>query len=419
MKKLVAIHLALGFALGPAVEASASETPDQHVAQQRAALPPAAMQAAQAMLAQRSGGFSVGTGVRGQAASLTRFGDIQADTQYPIASASKFLAAATVMAVVDEGKLQLDAPIATWLPTLPPAAGKLTLRQLLSQTSGLAGVKGEYYDLAQDHRITLEQSAMDVTQRPLISVPGEVFAYGSAGFQLAGAAVEAATGQRWAQVFQDKIATPLGMTRTYWTHLRLDSADELPLTDEQGGPRRLLAVLGDAWADSARRGQAVVALMDQGPYLVQRQAIHTAPATAQWLATPRGDSTGVTLDLPDEPEGMTYDLASGQVRPGGRGVRIYALSVHADIPRRPGRHGLDAIEQHAMLRASSLRMEWPRQAGDVLEVTGGKLLVWASDATQRFPSGFGTDGRLFTPDDPMVALPRGYTLVTLDPQGFR
>lgn len=229
--KLVAICLALSTGLGLAVDASAMEAPEQHVAPQRTALPPVAVQAAYAMLAQGSGGFSVGTGVRGQEAVLTRFGDIRADTQYPIASASKFLAAATVMAVVDEGKLQLDAPIATWLPKLPPAAGKLTLRQLLSQTSGLAGVKGEYYDLAQDHRITLEQSAMDVTQRPLVSMPGEVFAYGSAGFQLAGAAVEAATGQRWAQVFQDRIATPLGMTHTYWTHLRLDSADELPVAE--------------------------------------------------------------------------------------------------------------------------------------------------------------------------------------------
>lgn len=72
-----------------------------------------------------------------------------------------------------------------------------------------------------------------------------------------------------------------------------------------------------------------------------------------------------------------------------------------------------------MLRASSVRTEWPRQSGDILEPTGGKLLVWASDATQRFPSGFGADGRLFTADDPMVTLPRGYTVVTLEPQGLR
>lgn len=83
--------------------------------------------------------ISAGIGVRDKVISLAHFGGIQPDTQYPIASASKFLTAATVMAVVDDGRLQLDAPISTWLPKLPPAAGKLTLRQLLSQASGLAG----------------------------------------------------------------------------------------------------------------------------------------------------------------------------------------------------------------------------------------------------------------------------------------
>lgn len=194
-------------------------------------LSPAAQQAAQAMLADGSGGFSVGYGVREQGFALSHFGDVQADTQYPIASASKFLTAATVMALVDDGLLELDAPIASWLPRLPQAAGQLSLRQLLSQTSGLAGSKGEYYDLSQDHRITLEQSALELSESPLVSVPGEVFAYGAPGFQLAGAVVEAVTGKRWAEVFADKIATPLGMNHTYWTHLRLDSEAELPLAE--------------------------------------------------------------------------------------------------------------------------------------------------------------------------------------------
>jgi len=185
------------------------------------------------------------------------------------------------------------------------------------------------------------------------------------------------------------------------------------------GSRRLTAVLGDAWMDSARRGQVVVALLDQGPYLVERQAAYVASPRAQWLVTPRGDSTSVAIDLPADPEGTTFDLATGRVRPGGNGVRVFALAVYADLPLRQGRHSLDAIEQHAMLRASSMRMEWPRQSGNILEPTGGKLLVWASDANQHFPSGFGADGRLFTSDDPMTTLPRGYSVVTLDPQGFR
>jgi CubicO group peptidase (beta-lactamase class C family) len=196
-----------------------------------ASLSPEATKAAERMIEKGAGGFSVGVGVRSKVKSLVNFGGIQPDTQYPIASASKFLTAATVMAVVDDGKLSLDKPVATWLPSLSGPAGKLTLRHLLSQTSGLAGAKGEGYDLAQDHRMTLEKSALEIAQRPLVSRPGEVFAYGGPGFQIAGAAVEAATGMRWAEVFQEKLAGPLGMSRTYWMHLRFDRTDELPVSE--------------------------------------------------------------------------------------------------------------------------------------------------------------------------------------------
>lgn len=203
----------------------------QGVVLQGTALPEAATRAALDMSSKGAGGFSVGVGTRDQIVSLVNFGNMKADTQYPIASASKFLTAATALALVDEGKLSLDKPVSTWLPELSADAGKLTLRQLLSQTSGLAGSNGELYELAQDHRITLKESAIEVSQRPLISKPGAVFAYGGPGFQVVGAVVEAVTGKRWRDVFQEKIGGPLGMTKTYWTHLRMDTSEELPVAE--------------------------------------------------------------------------------------------------------------------------------------------------------------------------------------------
>lgn len=251
-------------------------------------LPPAAVKAANAMIANGAGGFSVGFGVRDKVTSLVGFGGIKPDTQYPIASASKFLVGATVMALVDDGTLQLDVPVSIWMPHLPPHAGKLTLRQLLSQTSGLAGSNGEFYEFAQDHRITLAESAMDVTQRPLISEPGKVFAYGSPGFQVIGAVVEAATGKRWAQVFGDKIGTPLDMTRTYWTHLQLTSTAELPVAETrnptlQGGAvstaEDYLHLLGMLAQGGEYGGQRVVSrqsvaemMRDQTPHSVMTPA---------------------------------------------------------------------------------------------------------------------------------------------------
>ena len=304
---------------------------------QGAPLPAEAAQAATRMAAKGAGGFSVGFGVRDKVVSLVNFGGMAPGTQYPIASASKFLTAATVMAVVDEGRLSLDAPISTWLPRLPDAAGRLTLRQLLSQTSGLAGSQGEFYDLAQDHRITLEQSALDVAQRALINRPGEVFAYGSPGFQLAGAAVEAATGKRWAQVFQEKIAAPLGMTRTYWTHLRLDRSDELPVAET------LNPVLqGDA-VSTAEDCLRFLSMLAQGG-MYEGRRILSAKAIDQMLSdqtpTARMMPTGASV-LPD----AHYSLGSWCESWDGQGVcrrnsSIGLFGVYPWVEKKSGRFGI-------------------------------------------------------------------------------
>ncbi|MFW5691595.1 MAG: S41 family peptidase [Chloroflexota bacterium] len=52
------------------------------------------------------------------------------------------------------------------------------------------------------------------------------------------------------------------------------------------------------------------------------------------------------------------------------------------------------------------------------DVVGGKLLIWAPDDAQGFPAGFGEDGRLFTEDDPIMAVPAGWSVVDLDVTPF-
>jgi CubicO group peptidase (beta-lactamase class C family) len=145
-------------------------------------------------------------------------GKIAPDQEFPIASASKWMTAALVMTVVDEGKLSLDAPISTVLPEFQGPAAKTTLRQLLSQTSG-EGSLMSMVDIKQDARITLGESAAQVARRPLEDTPGTVFKYGGPGFQVAGAMVEKVTGRRWADLFDERITKPLGMKTLYWTHL--------------------------------------------------------------------------------------------------------------------------------------------------------------------------------------------------------
>ncbi len=145
-------------------------------------------------------------------------GAIDANAQYPVASSSKWMTAALVMTVVDEGKLSLDEPVSKYFPEFHGEAAKITLRDLLAQTAGQGSLRG-LVDIRQDPRITLAESAREIARRPLEDPPGSVFKYGGPGFQIAGALVELVTGKRWADLFDERISKPLGMHRTYWVHL--------------------------------------------------------------------------------------------------------------------------------------------------------------------------------------------------------
>ncbi|MEO5914388.1 MAG: serine hydrolase domain-containing protein [Luteolibacter sp.] len=144
------------------------------------------------------------------------FGDHTVDTEVYIASAGKWLSAAAVLAVVDEGKLSLDDPVSKWLPSFKDdPKGKATLRQLLSHTSGFPPYQPD--DKPRDGYQTCEESVKHLLPLPPHFAPGEQFEYGGLAMQVAGRMAELATGKDWETIFLEKIARPLGMTKTRFT----------------------------------------------------------------------------------------------------------------------------------------------------------------------------------------------------------
>lgn len=143
------------------------------------------------------------------------FGGYKPDTVLYIASAGKWLTAATIAAVVDQGKLSWDDPVAKWLPQFNDARGRATLRQLLSHTSGYADYQPR--DRHKDDYQTLAESVTQIVPLPPVAEPGARFLYGGLGMQVAGRMAELASGMVWENLFQQKIAQPLGMTRTRFT----------------------------------------------------------------------------------------------------------------------------------------------------------------------------------------------------------
>jgi len=143
------------------------------------------------------------------------YGNFNPESTAHIASAGKWLAAATIAAIVDEGKLSWDDRVDKWLPQFKDVKGAATLRQLFSHTSGYPDYQpvGNHRDDYQ----TLAESVDHIVGLPADTTPGSVFHYGGLAMQVAGRMAEIATGKDWETLFQEKIARPLNMHGTHFT----------------------------------------------------------------------------------------------------------------------------------------------------------------------------------------------------------
>ncbi|MFN3536574.1 MAG: serine hydrolase domain-containing protein [Brevundimonas sp.] len=183
----------------------------------RAEPAPSVVQAARAVMGPAGpGGMTVLVYCRDQRLWRLDLGDIDRDAALPVASASKWLTAALVMTAVDDGRMALDTPVGAWLPDATGPGTRATLRQLLSFTAGQGGLLGGT-DTRQSTRMTLQQSAAGIARRRLTDPAGSTFRYGGPSLQLAGAALETATGLSWDEAFQQRLARPLGLTDARWS----------------------------------------------------------------------------------------------------------------------------------------------------------------------------------------------------------
>ncbi len=136
------------------------------------------------------------------------------DTVYPLASASKWLSAITLLTLVEDGTLNLDESFQQHLPWWTEQAGDprlgITLEQLLSFTSGFSGgIDG--VPCVEDGSTTLSACAEVIHDDFHEFAPGTGFYYGPSHLQVAGAAAAAVTGRRFNRIWRDQVADSLGL----------------------------------------------------------------------------------------------------------------------------------------------------------------------------------------------------------------
>jgi dipeptidyl aminopeptidase/acylaminoacyl peptidase len=141
--------------------------------------------------------------------------EVTKDTLFQIGSITKVWTTTVLMQLVDEGLLSLDAPVAQVLPELrlsdPDVTKQVTMRQLLTHTSGIDGDvftdTGRGDDCVEKYVAGLDEVAQN---HPL----GATWSYCNSGFVLAGRVIEQLTGGTWDKAVRDRIFAPLGLEHT-------------------------------------------------------------------------------------------------------------------------------------------------------------------------------------------------------------
>ena len=131
-----------------------------------------------------------------------------------VASASKWVVAALLMTLVDDGLLELDAPASQYAPYLTAELSRITLRQMLSHTSGMNS--SNLVDARAN--ASLQTFARELAILALESAPGTTLSYGGVSMQIAGAIMEEVSGQSFQALFLDRLAGPLEMQGAYFCH---------------------------------------------------------------------------------------------------------------------------------------------------------------------------------------------------------
>jgi CubicO group peptidase (beta-lactamase class C family) len=192
-------------------------------------------------------------------------------TRFNLASASKMFSAVAVAQLVDAGKVGLDERIGRFVEGLTPEAATVTIRQLLTHSSGL----GNFFAPQNRAAILRARTASDLL--PLIAAdkpafaPGSRFAYSNSGFALLGVLIERVSGQSYGDYLHDHIFAPAGMRET-------------------GVDPRPLATLAVGMT-AARPGQA--------PASGGRAAgpLHPAPGAAAGFGSPAGGVFSTASDM--------------------------------------------------------------------------------------------------------------------------
>ena len=281
---------------------------------------------------------------------------VNVDTNFRIASISKILTAETVMKLVEQDLLQLDEPIvgriadAFGLTVADERARNITIRQLLSHTSGISNFLKIFFDAGSYDQMGMLKEALSVQ---LASEPGSTFKYGNVSYVLLGKAIELVTGLSYQDATKKLVLTPLGLDS-----FRLVGTYEFGPNDALhavSGSRTYMEQLGPAGAWVATATDVAKLLDSLDP---QSPSVHVISSESMAL---------MKLPATPVPVGPIWDygfglrlFVSGEWGHSGSVENVHAMAIH-----RP-----DGLSVSVLVNGTK-----PKETDDLIEAINEAVLA--------------------------------------------
>lgn len=136
------------------------------------------------------------------------------ETVFELASLTKQFTAAAIMLLVEEGRVGLDDRVSKYLNDTPDSWNNITVRHLLTHTSGLPAMDKGFEGLVWTFRVSTAEMYSAARRDPVEFTPGNRWQYSDVGYFLLGMIIESASGRKYREFLAERIFRPLGMTAT-------------------------------------------------------------------------------------------------------------------------------------------------------------------------------------------------------------
>jgi len=340
----VLFHLVLsqvgGNALGPCEQIVANSRP----AEARQLVPPAELDRYIECEMKERGipGVALAIALRGRPpvkraygfASVQNDARVTTDTRFELSSITKTFTAVGIMMLVEDGRLDLDAPVSRYLTDAPSHWRDVTVRHLLNHTSGLSpighgwveeeGKTGDELAAVRSRDRTTEWEYRLALKDRLWFTPGANWAYTDVGYFLLGVITERVSGKSWREFMRERIFLPLGMSDTYILDLWGVHRDEArPYTIRSG---RLANARRDIQKETPSHYGIFTNVADMAKFdeaLYGDRLLSAASRRAMWAPTPLPDG--------DFPYGLGWEVWTSR----GHAAQFHGGSTGTEFLRLP------------------------------------------------------------------------------------